>query len=125
MTFMPTLPRLTERAWMAQVLTLARMFSWRWWHDRATNATRGCSRCRVPWECPRCHQRLKPIRNDPGWPDLFLVRGDTLIIAELKSDRNYPTPEQKEWLEALGRVKRVVVVVWKPKDTDRVVEVMR
>lgn len=116
MNVLAALPKLTERAWQGQVLTLARLFGWRWWHDAATNAPRACPHCKKPLRLPR---------NDPGWPDLFMVRGDTLIVAELKSDRNYPTPEQRAWLRAFEQVRRIVVVVWKPKDVDRVAEVMR
>lgn len=110
------LPKLTERAWQAQVVKLARMFGWRPWHDNATNAPRACPHCKKPLKLPR---------NDPGWPDLFMVRGDTLVIAELKSDRNYPTPEQRAWLEALRNVRRIAVFVWKPKDVEDVTRVLR
>jgi hypothetical protein len=54
-----------------------------------------------------------------------MVRGDTLIVAELKSDRNYPTADQRAWLDAFRQVRRVVVAVWKPKDVDTVTETMR
>jgi hypothetical protein len=110
------LPKLSERGWQGQVLMLARLFGWRWWHDRATN---------FPRACPHCKKPLKLARNDPGWPDLFLIRGDTLIVAELKSDRNYPTADQRAWLDAFRQVRRVVVAVWKPKDVDAVTETMR
>lgn len=116
MSVFAALPKLTERAWQGQVLTLARLYAWRWWHDVATNAPRACPHCKKPLKLPR---------NDPGWPDLFMVRGDTLIVAELKSDRNSPTPEQRAWLEAFRQVRRVVVVVWKPRDVERVAEALR
>lgn len=113
---MDALPKLTERDWQGQVLGIARMFGWAWWHDRATNFPRACPRCKAP---------LKMARNDPGWPDLFLVRGDTLIVAELKTDRNYPTADQRAWLDAFRGVRRIVVVVWKPRDAQKIAEVMR
>jgi len=116
MAFLDALPKLTERAWQADVLKIARLFGWRWWHDRATNFPRACPKCKAPLRIPR---------NDAGWPDLFMVRGDTLVVAEIKSDRNYPTPEQREWLEAFRQVRRIVVVVWKPKDAQKVAEVLR
>lgn len=116
MTFLDVLPPQTERSWQQAVLRIARLFGWRWWHDVATNAPRACRHCKKPLKLPR---------NDPGWPDLFLVRGDTLIVAELKRDREYPTASQREWLDALRRVRRVVVVVWKPRDAQKVAEVLR
>jgi hypothetical protein len=115
-TFLDVLPKITERAWMGQVLKLANLFSWKSWHDRATN---------FPRACPHCKHPLRMIRNAAGWPDLFLLRGDTLIVAELKTDRNYPTPEQREWLDAFRQVRRVVVVVWKPRNAQEVAEVLR
>ena len=36
-----------------------------------------------------------------GFPDLVLVRGDTLLFRELKVGKNYATEEQVEWLAAL------------------------
>jgi hypothetical protein len=113
---MDVLPKLSERGWQQDVLKLARMFGWRWWHDVATNAPRACRHCKKPLSLPR---------NDAGWPDLFMVRGDTLIVAELKSDRNYPTADQRAWLDAFRNVRRIVVVVWKPRDAQKVAEVLR
>jgi hypothetical protein len=116
MPFLPILPKLGERGWQRQVLELAGMFSWGAWHDRATN---------LPPRCPNCKADLKMLRNDPGWPDLFLIRDDTLIVAELKSDRGTTTPDQRAWLDAFRRVRRVIVAVWKPKDLDEVVRTLR
>lgn len=119
MSFLPSLPKLTERGWMAQLLGergVARLLGWRWWHDRATN---------FPRQCPSCKADLKMIRNDPGWPDLFLLRDDTLIVVELKSDRGRTTPEQRACLDAFRRVKRIVVAVWRPKDLDEVMRTLR
>ena len=112
MTFLPVLPRLTEGRWMRQLVGergIATMLRWRSWHDRATN---------FPRRCPECKAELKMIRNDPGWPDLFLIRGDTLIVVELKSDRGTVTPAQRAWLAAFRGVRRIVVDVWRPKDLD-------
>jgi hypothetical protein len=114
-TFLDVLPPQSERSWQQAVLRIARLFGWRWWHDVATNAPRACRHCKKPLELPR---------NDPGWPDLFLVRGDTLIVAELKRDRNYPTADQREWLEAFRRVRRIRVEVWKPRQAQQVAEIL-
>lgn len=115
MTFLGLIPKLTERAWQGQVLTLAKVFHWRAWHDNATNA---------PRRCPKCRAEIHLPRNEAGWPDLFLLRGDTLIVAELKADRNYPTSEQREWLDAFRAIRRVVVAVWKPRDAEKVTQAL-
>jgi hypothetical protein len=114
-TFLDVLPPQSERSWQQDVLRIARVFGWASWHDRATNFPRACPKCKAP---------LKIARNDPGWPDLFMVRGDTLIVAELKRDRNYPTADQRAWLDAFRRVRRIVVVVWKPRDAQKVAEML-
>lgn len=108
--------KMTEAQWQKRVLGMAALFKWRAWHDRATNAPRTCPTCKAPIKLPR---------NDPGWPDLFMVRGETLIVAELKSDRGQVTDEQLDWLSALQQVKRVMVVVWRPRSEAVVEEVLR
>lgn len=75
--------------------------------------------------CERCGGDLAPIRNASGWPDLFLVRGDRLIVAELKRDGEQPTPAQRGWLEALKAVRHILVGVWRPRDVDDVTKVLR
>lgn len=116
MTFLGTTPKLSERAWQGQVLQLARLFRWAFWHDNATNA---------PRRCPRCKEPIRIPRNTKGWPDLFLLRDDTLVIAELKAESGAPTHEQREWLERFRRVRRILVVVWKPRDLDAVQAALR
>ena len=50
-------------------------------------------------------------RSQPGFPDLILIRGTTLIAAELKVGGNHPSPIQLEWLEAFAAVRRVEAMV--------------
>lgn len=109
------LPAMPEKAWQGQLLQLARLFKWSWWHDTATNAPRVCHRCKAPLRIPR---------NEPGWPDLLLVRDDTLIVAELKKDDGKLEPEQTAWLERFKAVRRIMVVVWRPRDHADVVRVL-
>ena len=116
MPFLDALPRLTERAWAAQVDKLARMFGWGMWRDNATNA---------PRRCPRCKAEIHLPRNTPGWPDRVYVRGEDLLFVEFKTDRNYPTADQRGWLDALRQVKRVGVAVWKPRQVEEVMRTLR
>lgn len=58
-------------------------------------------------------------RSQPGFPDLVLVRGKRIIIAELKTMRGRKRPEQREWLAALRTVAEasgsaVSVYLWRP-----------
>lgn len=107
---------MTERAWMGQLDSLARMFGYRIWHDSATNVPRTCYRCGAP---------IKVIRNAPGFPDRVYVRGDTLIFVEGKADRGKVTLPQREWLAALALVKRVRVFVWRPTDAEVAARALR
>ena len=50
-----------------------------------------------------------------GWPDLFAVKGPTLLAAELKREEGKTKPEQDEWLEKLAGA-GVEVFVWRPSD---------
>ena len=55
-------------------------------------------------------------RHSPeGFPDCVLVKGERLVIAELKRWDKNPTPAQYEWLNALGKVSKEVFV-WRPQD---------
>ena len=65
------------------------------------------------------------MRNAPGWPDLLLIRDDTLIVTELKRDRGSLTAEPAAWLVAFQRVAKVIVKAWRPKDLDEVMRRLR
>ncbi len=58
-----------------------------------------------------------------GWPDAVLLRANRLVVAELKTKRNKPTPEQDNWLLAFRNV-GAEVHVWKPADWNEIVEVL-
>lgn len=42
-------------------------------------------------------------RSEPGFPDAVFVRDGRIVFAELKAARGRVTPEQRAWLEALGK----------------------
>jgi hypothetical protein len=50
-----------------------------------------------------------------GFPDLVLARPGRLLFVELKAQGKYPSPEQREWLEALGAA-GTEWRVWRPRD---------
>lgn len=83
---------ITEAQHQAAILELAQLMGWRWY---------------VVPDSRRC---------PAGWPDLVLVRGDRIIFAELKTDSGKLRPAQEDWLDALSRVRRVTVRVWRPQD---------
>lgn len=82
---------------MAQVIELAHLYRWKTYHT------------------------FDSRRSASGYPDLTLVRGDRIVYAELKSAKGRLTPEQKEWLDALGAVLGVESYCWRPDDWDKIV----
>ena len=64
-----------------------------------------------------------------GWPDLVAWRGPRLLFIELKADAGRLTAEQQVVLVELQTVAAanayVEVHVWRPRDWDRVVAVLR
>lgn len=97
---------ITEAEFTAQVAQLAKMLGWRVAHFRPARTTKG-------WRTP-CQFDAK------GFPDLLLLRGHRMIVAELKRSQREAakiTQEQKEWLAAFAQVPQYVyVVVWTPDD---------
>ncbi len=86
---------------VAERLTLGR---WRWHHVRRSD---------------RAGQM-----GDPGLPDILAVRGDVLLVRELKAERGRYETGQREWLEAFAAVRRVDVGTWRPSDLATIQEVL-
>jgi len=90
---------MTERDWMAKVIEAARWMGWLVYHTHDSR------------------------RSEAGFPDLVLVR-DRVVYAELKSERGRLTPQQREWLDALGAT-GAEAYVWRPTDWDDVLACLR
>ncbi len=86
----------SEKQFQAQILQLARLAGWRCYHTHD-------SRC-----------------SAPGFPDLVLVRKPVILFVELKSESGKLRPEQREWLELLGRCGRVEARLWRPSDFEEI-----
>ena len=65
------------------------------------------------------------IHSPAGFPDIVLVRGPKMIIAELKSETGKVTQAQDEWLAAFHQVKRLNIFCWRPEDWPLIVEALR
>ena len=59
-------------------------------------------------------------RNNPGFPDLVLVRAPDVLFLELKSDTGRVRPEQRVWLEELGECYNVGSALVRPEHLERV-----
>jgi hypothetical protein len=66
---------------------------------------------RAGWEC---YHTFNSKRSQAGWPDLALVRGAVLILAELKTARGALSAPQRKWLAPLRAVPGVRVRLWRP-----------
>jgi hypothetical protein len=82
---------------VASRLTLGR---WKWHHIRRAD--------------------LAGQMGDPGFPDIVAVRGDTLLVRELKAGSGRYETGQREWLASLAAVRRVDVGTWRPGDIDEI-----
>jgi len=93
-------PRATERECEDTIIAAARTFGWRVHAERPAQSTKG-------WRTP--------VRGDPGWCDLALVRGHEFLLVELKRHPNKLEPEQEKWLAALSFAGVDARVVWCPE----------
>jgi hypothetical protein len=98
-------PQVSEAEWQQQVVDLAKICGWRVLH---VYALRRAGSYRTP-------------TTTVGWPDLVLVRGERMIVAELKTQKGKLSAEQQGWLDALALVEGVQVFVWRPADQEEVI----
>ena len=82
-------PRLSEKAFMAQVVQFAQLCGWLVYHT------------------------FDSRHSAAGFPDLLMVRGAVLAAVEIKNEDGKPTPAQRKWLWALAEA-GAEVFVWKP-----------
>jgi hypothetical protein len=86
----------SEASLEAALVDLAKLYHWRAYHIRDS--------------------RTDDARADHGFPDWLLLRGDRMIVLELKSKRGTVRPNQREWLEAFAAVARIDVAIVRPAD---------
>lgn len=101
----------SEADWQRQVIEVATLYGWRYYHAPENRPVVGRNGKRY----------VQNIRA--GWPDLTLAK-DRLIFAELKTQTGAVTAEQWDWLDALAAVPGVETYVWRPGDMDEVREVL-
>lgn len=65
------------------------------------------------WLRLRVYHTYDSRRSEPGWPDLVIV-GNSVLYAELKSDRGRVSREQQEWHDILTAA-GAEVHVWRPR----------
>ena len=62
-------------------------------------------------------------RSNPGFPDVVMLRGERLIVAELKMQKKHPSDDQKRWLEKF-KLTGVEVYLWRPSDIREIEEIL-
>jgi hypothetical protein len=102
----------SEALFMGKVTDYATARGWQWMHIQAGLTPQGRYRTPVSGTL------------GPGWPDLILVRGNSLIAAELKTDHKYLNPIQKRVMTTLEAAV-IECHVWRPRDWERIVERLR
>lgn len=68
-----------------------------------------------------CFHAYSSRKSEPGFPDLCLVRGTSLLFAELKDATGQPSLEQTEWLYAL-EYGGYEAYLWRPQDWPEITE---
>lgn len=106
----------SEEAVQGQVIDLAHVLGWRVAHFRGARVQRRDGSVRYQ----------TPVQADgAGFPDLVMVRGERLIVVELKSARGRARAEQEAWLASFEGVPGCEVYVWRPRDWDAIAGVLR
>ena len=90
-------PKMTHKAFQAQVESLARSMGW------------------------LCYHTFLSKHSPAGFPDEVLVRPPRLIFAELKIPPDKPTIAQQVWLETLAKLDCAEIFVWTPDEWEQIV----
>lgn len=64
----------------------------------------------------RCQYWWKSIHSPAGFPDLFMIKGQKIILAELKVGNDKLSPSQIEWKDILTQVKTIEYYEWHEED---------
>jgi hypothetical protein len=78
----------------------------------------------------RCYHTHNSRRSQAGFPDLVMIRGCFMIVAELKVGKNDLEPAQHDWMmdfeavayESNGRVR---YFLWRPQDWQTIKELLK
>ena len=107
-----------EAIFQKDVIDLAHTLGWRVAHFRTSMNSRG-------------HYMTAVAADGAGFPDLCMVRRGRIVFAELKAPDGSLSAKQKEWIDALVEAQATTdytsteVYVWKPKDLELIMKVLR
>lgn len=102
----------TETDWLTEVLGVMRRLGWTPVHFHDSRRQRG--------------GEMWGDTDAKGWPDIFAVRGQRLLAAELKSDdpARKVSPDQWAWLKLLEASGAVETFVWRPCQAEQALAVL-
>jgi Holliday junction resolvase len=64
-------------------------------------------------------------RSPEGFPDIVAIKGQRLLVAELKDARRKPTTAQVDWLTAFAHISRVDAKLWRPAHLEEALELIQ
>lgn len=103
---------MTEDQLLRCVIDLAHVHHWRVAHFRPARTERG--------------YRTAVQGDGVGFPDLLMLRGGRMVVAELKGERGRLTTEQHDWIAAfdlfLFPSEQKAVYVWRPAHWPEAIE---
>ena len=107
----PLYAHISEKAFTAQVITLARHLGWLVAHFRPGMTKRG------RW--------VTAGQGDSvGFPDIIAIKPGRAIMAELKAAKGRATVEQLKWLET-AKEAGMEAYLWKPQDITQIERILR
>lgn len=109
-----TLPTLTEAEFQLQVIDLAHLRGWKCAHFRSVKVQRADG---------QTHYQTPVMADGRGFPDLLLLRGERMLVVELKVGRNTCSDAQTAWLLAF-RAAGMLAVIWRPEDWPTIEEAL-
>ena len=93
-----------------QIIDLAHLHHWRVAHFRTARIQRKDGSVYY----------ATPVQADgEGFPDLVLLKGNRVIVAEIKSEKGKLSDAQRDWLSA-WEMTEADVYVWRPQDWDEI-----
>jgi hypothetical protein len=100
-------PHISEKAFTAQVISLARHLGWKTCHFRPAQTQTG------RW--------ITAVQGDgKGFPDLVMARKQFVIFAELKTETGRMTSEQDMWSAVLPNC-----YLWRPSDYEEIERILK
>lgn len=103
---------LSEAKYQKQVEEAMRALGW-WFNHNPSNVI----------VCQYCHRKnYRGIAK--GIPDLWAIREPTMLFLELKDERNTLEPEQRTLLDRIKQCTRIISTWARPRDRERVMEIL-